>query len=71
MNSSVDFAVVTNSHLSVEIHRLKVMFSITLSVNTSSNVFSKSIGPGIHFSLGKNNLSEVDCKSQLRDSVGM
>jgi hypothetical protein len=37
--------VVTNSHLSVEIHCLKVMFSIAISVN-KSNVFSKSIGPG-------------------------
>jgi hypothetical protein len=46
MNSSLDFTVVTNLHLSVEIHCLKVMFLIVLSVNTSSNVFSKSVGPG-------------------------
>jgi hypothetical protein len=46
MNSSVDFIMVINSHLPVEIHCLKVMFSITLSVNTSSTVFSKSVGPG-------------------------
>jgi hypothetical protein len=46
MNSSVDFTVVTNLHLSVKIHYLKVMFSIALSVNPSSNVFPKSVGPG-------------------------
>jgi hypothetical protein len=46
MYSSVDFTVVINSHLSVEIHRLKAMFSIALSVNTSCNVFSKLVGPG-------------------------
>jgi hypothetical protein len=38
--------MVTNSHLYVEIHCLKVMFSIALSVNVSSNVFSKSVGTG-------------------------
>jgi hypothetical protein len=46
MNSLVDFTVVSNSHLSVKIHCLKVMFSIALPVNTSSNVFSKLVGPG-------------------------
>jgi hypothetical protein len=46
VSSSVDFTMVTNSHLSVEIHCFKVMFSIALSVNTSSNVFSKLVGPG-------------------------
>jgi hypothetical protein len=45
MNSSVDFTMVTNSHLSVKIQYLKVIFSIALSVNTSSNVFSKLVGP--------------------------
>jgi hypothetical protein len=44
MNSSVDFTMVTNSHLSVEIHCLKVMFASP--VNKPSNVFSKSVGPG-------------------------
>jgi hypothetical protein len=42
----VDFTVVNNSHLSVRIRCLKVMFSIGLSVNTSSNVFSKLVGHG-------------------------
>jgi hypothetical protein len=46
MNSSVDFTVVTNSHLPVKIHCLKVMLSIALSMNTSYNVFSKLVGPG-------------------------
>jgi hypothetical protein len=46
MNSSVEFTMVSNSHLSVEIQCLKVMFSIALSVNTSCNVFYKSVGPG-------------------------
>jgi hypothetical protein len=46
MNSSVDFTVVSNSHVSVKIHCLKVMLSIALSVNIAYNVFSKSAGPG-------------------------
>jgi hypothetical protein len=33
-------------HMSVEIQCFKVMFCVSLSVNTSSNVFSKSVGPG-------------------------
>jgi hypothetical protein len=63
MYSSVDFTVVINSHLSVEIHCLKAMFSIALSVNTSSNVFSKSVGPGHPLQSLKKNLSQVDCNS--------
>jgi hypothetical protein len=43
---SVGFTEVTDTHVSVKIHCLKVMFSIVLSVNTSSNVFSKLVGPG-------------------------
>jgi hypothetical protein len=58
MNSSVDFTMVTNSQLSVEIHCLKVMFSIALSVNISSKVRT-----GHSLQSRKNNLSEVDCKS--------
>jgi hypothetical protein len=46
MYSSVDFTMVINSQLSVKIHCFKVMFLIALSVNTSSNVFYKSVGPG-------------------------
>lgn len=46
MNSSVGITVVSNSHMSVKIHSLKVMLSIALSVNTAYNVFYKFVGPG-------------------------
>jgi hypothetical protein len=68
--SSVDLTVFINSHLSVEIHCLKVMLSTALLVNTP-NVFSKSVGLGHSLQSQKKHLSEVDHKSQLRDSAGM
>jgi hypothetical protein len=64
VNSSADFTVVTNSHLPGKTYCLKVVFSIALSLNTSSNVFYKLTGPEHPLQLQtKNNLSEEDCKS--------